>query len=43
MAKELVDALVPIFAGLLLGFSAGRRGLMDNPRRILRDRIWPII
>jgi hypothetical protein len=30
MAKELVDALVPIFAGLLLGFWAGRRGLMDN-------------
>jgi hypothetical protein len=23
MAKELVDALVPTFAGLLLGFSAG--------------------
>jgi len=30
MAKELVDALVPIFAGPLLGFWAGRRGLMDN-------------
>src|SRR3979490_474089 len=30
MAKELVDALVPIFAGRLLGFWAGRRGLMDN-------------
>jgi predicted permease len=30
MAKIIVDALVPIFAGLLLGFGAGRRGLMDN-------------
>jgi predicted permease len=30
MAKELVNALLPIFAGLLLGFWAGRRGLMDN-------------
>jgi malonate transporter and related proteins len=30
MAKELADALVPIFAGLLLGFWAGRRRLMDN-------------
>jgi hypothetical protein len=43
MAKALVDALVPIFAGLLLGFWADHRGLMDNPRRILRDRIWQII
>jgi hypothetical protein len=30
MPKALVDALVPIFAGLLLGFWAGRRGLIDN-------------
>jgi malonate transporter and related proteins len=30
MAKLLVDALVPIFAGLLLGFWAGRRGVMNN-------------
>jgi malonate transporter and related proteins len=30
MAKALVDALVPIFACLLLGFWATRRGLMDN-------------
>src|ERR1700688_1248273 len=30
MANAIVDALVPIFAGLLLGFGAGRRGLMDN-------------
>ena len=30
MANAIVDALVPIFAGLLLGFGAGRQGLMDN-------------
>src|ERR1700741_805465 len=30
MAKALIDALVPIFAGLLIGFWAGRRGLIDN-------------
>ena len=30
MANVIVDALVPIFAALLLGFGAGRRGLMDN-------------
>jgi malonate transporter and related proteins len=26
----LINTLVPIFAGLLLGFIAGRRGMMDN-------------
>jgi malonate transporter len=30
MANAIIAALVPIFAGLLLGFGAGRRGLMDN-------------
>jgi malonate transporter and related proteins len=30
VTKVLVDTLVPIFAGLLLGYVAGRRGLMDN-------------
>lgn len=30
MARAIVDALVPIIAVLLLGFGAGRRGLMDN-------------
>lgn len=30
MTKLLVDILIPIFAGLLLGYVAGRRGLMDN-------------
>lgn len=30
MTKVLVDTLVPIFAGLLLGYAAGRRGTMDN-------------
>ena len=30
MTKLLLDTLVPIFAGLLLGYTAGRRGLMDN-------------
>jgi malonate transporter and related proteins len=30
MTKVLLDALVPIFAGLLLGYIAGRRGVMDN-------------
>lgn len=30
MAKELVGALVPIFAGLLPGFWAARRGLMGR-------------
>ena len=30
MANALANALVPIFAGLLLGFWAGRRGWMDN-------------
>ena len=30
MTRILVDALIPIFAGLLLGYFAGRRGLMDN-------------
>jgi malonate transporter and related proteins len=30
MTKLLLDTLVPIFAGLLLGYFAGRRGLMDN-------------
>jgi malonate transporter len=28
--KVLVDALVPIFVGLLLGYIAGKRGSMDN-------------
>jgi malonate transporter len=30
MTRVLLDALVPIFAGLLLGYIAGRRGMMDN-------------
>jgi malonate transporter and related proteins len=30
MLKVLADALVPIFAGLLLGYIAGRRRVMDN-------------
>jgi predicted permease len=30
MTKMLADALVPIFAGLLLGFGAGRFQVMDN-------------
>jgi hypothetical protein len=30
MTKVLAGALVPIFAGLLLGYWAGRRGLMDS-------------
>src|SRR5580704_7698465 len=30
MTKVLADALVPIFAGLLLGYIAGLRGAMDN-------------
>jgi malonate transporter and related proteins len=30
MTQALADALTPIFVGLLLGFYAGRRGLMDN-------------
>jgi malonate transporter len=30
MTKILADALVPIFAGLLLGYVAGFRGVMDN-------------
>jgi predicted permease len=30
MTRTIIDALVPIFAGLLLGYVAGRRGLMDN-------------
>jgi malonate transporter and related proteins len=30
MAKVLADALVPIFTGVLLGYWAGRRGLMDS-------------
>jgi malonate transporter and related proteins len=30
MIKVLADALVPIFAGLLLGYIAGRRRVMDN-------------
>src|ERR1700733_2769693 len=30
MTKVLADALVPIFAGVLLGYWAGRRGLMDS-------------
>src|SRR5580704_3442064 len=30
MIKILADALVPIFVGLLLGYIAGLRGVMDN-------------
>jgi malonate transporter len=30
VTKVLLDTLVPIFAGLLLGYIAGRRGTMDN-------------
>lgn len=30
MTKILADALVPIFAGLLLGYIGGLRGVMDN-------------
>ena len=30
MIKILADALVPIFAGLLLGYFAGLRGVMDD-------------
>jgi malonate transporter len=30
MIKVLADALVPIFAGLLFGYIAGRRRIMDN-------------
>ena len=30
MTKVLADALVPIFAGLLLGYIAGLNGAMDN-------------
>jgi len=30
MTKVLADALVPIFAGLLLGYIAGLRRIMDN-------------
>ena len=37
MTKILLDTLIPIFAGLLLGYVAGRRGTMDN--RNVRDLI----
>jgi malonate transporter len=30
VTKVLLDTLIPIFAGLLLGYVAGRRGTMDN-------------
>jgi malonate transporter and related proteins len=30
VTKVLVDTLIPIFVGLLLGYIAGRRGTMDN-------------
>jgi malonate transporter and related proteins len=30
MTLILLDALLPIFAGLLVGYIAGRRGVMDN-------------
>lgn len=30
MTNALANALTPIFIGLLLGFYAGRRGLMDS-------------
>ena len=30
MTQVLLNTLVPIFAGLLLGYIAGRRGMMDN-------------
>jgi malonate transporter and related proteins len=32
MTKVLADALVPIFTGLLFGYLAGRRGLMDGTK-----------
>src|SRR6202050_2170793 len=32
MVKILADALVPIFAGLLLGYIAGLRGVLDNQK-----------
>jgi malonate transporter and related proteins len=37
VTKILLDTLIPIFAGLLLGYVAGRRGTMDN--RNVRDLI----
>jgi malonate transporter len=30
MTLVLLNALLPIFVALLLGYVAGRRGLMDN-------------
>ena len=39
MTKVLLDALVPIFAGLLLGYTAGRRGMMDNVNLRNLDRV----
>jgi malonate transporter and related proteins len=30
VTKVLLDTLIPIFAGLVLGYIAGRRGVMDN-------------
>ncbi len=39
MTTVLLDALVPIFVGLLLGYIAGRRGLMDNDNVHVRDLI----
>jgi malonate transporter len=30
MTLILLNALLPIFVGLLLGYIAGRRGVMDN-------------
>jgi malonate transporter and related proteins len=30
MIRLLLDALIPIFIGLLMGYIAGRRGVMDN-------------
>jgi predicted permease len=30
VTKVLLDTLIPIFAGLILGYLAGRRGMMDN-------------
>lgn len=39
MTTVLLDALVPIFVGLLLGYFAGRRGIMDSDNVHVRDLI----
>ncbi len=33
MIRSLANALVPIFVGLLLGYAAGMRGIVDNKSR----------